>query len=134
MALTESLFELITPFTVGDLATDDITSANFTIANTELATYAAADGLTGTQADWGTAYLIADLLVSKKSKKLFRAEKIGDYSYTMDESTTSGGSYWMEKYNSLVSKRTVSQPSAMATRADKDMSGLGLDQNPIYGV
>lgn len=132
--LTEELFELLTPFTVGAADTDNLTSAQFTLLNTKLTTDAENDGLEGDNLEWGTAYLIADIVASKKKNGLFTSEKMGDYSYKKGSFADEGITEWMKKYNDLLASQMVSAPSAGATRADKDMSALGIDQNSIYGV
>lgn len=137
MALTEAIFELLTPYKVGALETDDLTTADFTTLNNKLYIDATNDGLTGDNADWGTAYLIADILESKSDNGAFVSEKIGEYSYKKGDYSADGVSYWMQKYNNLMSSQTVEQPSGVAVRSDSDMSKLNIDQNPIpkyYGV
>ena len=133
MTLTESLFELLTPYTVGAASTDDLTTANFEILNTKLSTDATNDGLTGDNADWGTAYLIADILDGKTNNRAFVSEDIGsdEYSYKRGSASELAISIWMEKYNNLVSSKTIVQPSGVATRSDTDMAKLNIDQNPI---
>ena len=132
--VTEDLFELLTPFTVGAASTDNLTSAQFTALNTKLTTDAENDGLEGDNLDWGTAYLIADVIASKLKNGLYTSEKIGDYTYKKGSYADDGITEWMKKYNDLLASQMVSAPSKVAVRSDKDMSALGIDQNSIFGV
>lgn len=134
MALKEDLFTAITGLTVGTVPPSDISTADFDLFNTHFSTVAAGDGLKDPYLDWGTAYLIADVIASKKKNGLFTSEKMGDYSYKKGSFADEGITEWMKKYNDLLASQMVSAPSAGATRADKDMSALGIDQNSIYGV
>jgi len=117
---------------VGTIPPNDITSADFTILNDKFSEDAAADGLTGSNLDFGTAYLIADLVESRTENSKFISEKIGDYSYKKSSHYDDGVSFWMQKYSNLLMVKTAVAPSSVATRKDADMQAVNIDQNTIH--
>lgn len=116
---------------MGTVPPDSISSADFAIFNTRFAEEAAADGLTGNNLDWGTAYLIADAKDTQSDNSAFISEKIGEYSYKKASHTDEGIGHWMQKYLNLVNDKVSFAPSSTAIRKDADMSKINIDQNPL---
>jgi hypothetical protein len=130
--------EDISPFTVS--ATGTITAAIFMRFLTKADTRVVQDdpGFTREQKNEACALLVCHQIARRRGQAGKTSEGIGRYSYS--RKLPSGQTVWMEEYLALVDS-VANAPAYMTsddadglTRDDADMSGLDIDNEPVYSL
>lgn len=147
LTLDKSYLETATngAFTVGDLLTNTLTQTKYEALLLSIQSRLETDGLIKsgsfiTGAEWGAAYLIADVLqhaeLLKKDGDVKQESWGGDYSYTLRE-TNKGDSYYIDLYTALVESLNQNELGISeevtegVERADSDIWFSHMDRNPL---